>query len=81
MVLYYLDLKETFPSTDYKELVRVLEFLGLPPCYTRLVFSLYSGATTELLSLTATPHPWRSGGEPSRGTHYLPCFWTLWSNR
>ena len=46
IVLYYLDFKGTFPSTDHKQLVRELKFLGLPSDFTRLVSNLYSGATT-----------------------------------
>ena len=52
IVLCYLDFKGAFPSTDHKQLVRVLEFLGLPADFTRLVSNLYSGATTEFI----TPH-------------------------
>ena len=52
IVLCYLDLKATFPYTDHKQLVWVLEFLGLPSDFTRLVSNLYSGATTEF----TTPH-------------------------
>ena len=50
--LCYLDFKGAFPSTDHTQLVRVLEFLGLPADFTRLVSNLYSGATTEFI----TPH-------------------------
>ncbi len=52
IVLCYLDFKGAFPSTDHKQLVRVLEFLGLLADFTRLVSNLYSGATTEFV----TPH-------------------------
>jgi len=45
IVLCYLDLKGAFPSTDHKHLVRLLEFPGLPPDFTRLVSNLYRGAT------------------------------------
>ena len=37
IVLCYLDFKGAFPSTDHKQLVWVLEFLGLPSDFTRLV--------------------------------------------
>ncbi len=47
-----MDFKGAFPSTDHKQLVRVLKFLGLPADLTRLVSNLYSGATTEFI----TPH-------------------------
>ncbi len=50
IVLCYLDFKGAFPSTDHKQLVRVLEFLGLPADFTRLVSNLYSGATTEFVT-------------------------------
>ena len=46
IVLYYLYFKGVFPSTDHKQLVRVLEFLGLLSDFTRLISNLYSGATT-----------------------------------
>ena len=46
IVLCYLDFKGAFPSTDHKQLVRVLEFMGLPSDFTRLVSNMYSGATT-----------------------------------
>jgi len=46
IVLCYLEFKGAFPSTDHKLLVRVLEFLGLPVDFTRLVSNLFSGATT-----------------------------------
>ncbi len=41
----YLDFKGAFPSTDHRQLVRVLKFLGLPSDFTRLISNLYSGAT------------------------------------
>jgi hypothetical protein len=50
IVLCYLDFKEAFPSIDHKQVVRVLEFLGLPSDFTRLVSNLYSGATTEFIT-------------------------------
>ena len=46
IVLFYLDFKGAFPSTDHNQLVRVLEFLGLPSDFTRIVSNLYNGATT-----------------------------------
>ena len=52
IVLCYLDFKGAFPSTYHNQLVRVLEFLGLPDDFTRLVSNLYSKATTEFV----TPH-------------------------
>jgi hypothetical protein len=52
IVLCYLDFKGAFPSTDHKQLVRVLKLLGLPADLTRLVSNLYSGATIECI----TPH-------------------------
>jgi hypothetical protein len=39
-------------STDHKQLVRGLEFLGLLIDFSRLVFKIYSGATAEFI----TPH-------------------------
>jgi len=51
-VLCYLDFKGAFPSTEHKQLVRVLEFLGLPSDFIKLVSNLYSEATTRFI----TPH-------------------------
>jgi hypothetical protein len=64
IVLCYLDFKGAFPSTDHRHLVRVLESLGLPSDFTRLVSNLYSGATTEFM----TPHGRTSPVEIRRGT-------------
>jgi hypothetical protein len=50
IVLCYLDFKGAFPSTDHKQVFRVLEFLGLPAEFTRLVSNLYSGASTEVIT-------------------------------
>ena len=46
IALCYLYFKGAFPSTDHKQLVRVLEFMGLPFDFTRPVSNLYSEATT-----------------------------------
>ena len=64
IVLCYLDFKGAFPSKDNKQMVRVLEFLGLPSDFNRLVSSLYSGATTEFI----TPHGHTSPVGIRRGT-------------
>jgi len=45
-VLSYLDFKGAFPSTGHCQLVRVLEFLGLPHDFIRLVLNLFSEAST-----------------------------------
>ena len=63
-ILYYLDFKGAFLSTDHRHLVRVLEFLGLSSDFTRLVSILYSGATTEFI----TPHGHTSPVGIRRGT-------------
>jgi len=52
IVLCYQDFKGAFPSTDHPQLARVLELLGLPVEFTRLVSNLHSGASTEFI----TPH-------------------------
>jgi len=52
IVLCYLDFKGAFPSTDHNQLIRILEFLGLPSDFTRLVSSLYIGGTIGFI----TPH-------------------------
>jgi hypothetical protein len=50
IVLCYLYFKGAFSSTCHKQLVRVLEFLGLPSDFTRLVSNLYSGAIAEFIT-------------------------------
>ena len=72
IVLCYVAFKGAFPFTDHKQLVRALEFLGLPSDFTRLVSSLYSGATTEFITHTVTPNLMGFDGEPFKGTPYLP---------
>jgi len=52
IVLCYLDFEGAFRSTDHRQSVRVLDFLGLPQDFTRLVSNLYSEETTEFI----TPH-------------------------
>jgi hypothetical protein len=47
-----LDFKGAFPSTYHKQLVRTLVLLGLPNIFTRPVFNLYRGASTDF----GTPH-------------------------
>ncbi len=59
IVLCYLDFKGAFPSTDHKHLVRVIEFLGLPNDFTRLVSNLYSGATTDFVTPNGHTSPVR----------------------
>ena len=50
IILCYLDLKDAFPSTKHRHLVRVLEYLGLPHDFTPLVSSLYREASTEFIT-------------------------------
>ena len=50
IILCYLDFKGAFPSTDHHQLVRVLEFIGLPHDFTRLVSNLYKEASTEFIT-------------------------------
>jgi hypothetical protein len=52
IVLCYLDFKGASPSTDHKQLVHTLEFLGLPIDFTLLISNLYNGASTQFV----TPH-------------------------
>jgi len=52
IVLCYLDFKGAFPSADHDQLVRTLEFRGLPEDFTNIITNLYNGATTEFV----TPH-------------------------
>jgi len=49
-VLFYLDFKGLFSSTDQRHLVRVLAFMGLPQEFIRLVSKLYGEASTELIT-------------------------------
>jgi hypothetical protein len=46
VVLCYLDFKGSFSFTDYGQLVKVLEFLGLSEDFTRLISNHYSEACT-----------------------------------
>ena len=64
IILCYLDFKGAFPSTGHKQLIKILEFLGLPSDFTRLVSNLYSGATTEFIA----PHGHTSAVGVRRGT-------------
>jgi hypothetical protein len=50
MILCYLDFKGAFISTDHRQLVKVLEILGLPQYFTRLVSNLYRNASTEFIT-------------------------------
>jgi hypothetical protein len=52
IVLCYLDFKGAFPSADHGQLVKTLEFLGLPEDFINIIKNLYNGATTEFV----TPH-------------------------
>ncbi len=52
IVLCYLDFKGAFPSIHNKQLVRVLDFLGLPQDFTRFISNLYSGASTCFVTHT-----------------------------
>ena len=62
--LCYLYFKGAFPSTVHCQLVRVLEFLGLPHDYTRFVSKLYSEASTEFI----TPCGYTPAVDIRRGT-------------
>ncbi len=64
IVLCYLYFKGAFLSTNHKQLVRTLEFLGLLSDFTLLVSNLYSGASTQFI----TPHGQTSVVEIGRGT-------------
>jgi hypothetical protein len=50
IVFCYLDFKGAFSSTDNRQLVRVLDFLGLSHDFTRLVSDLYIGTSTEFVT-------------------------------
>jgi len=76
IVLCYLDFKGAFPSTDYKQMVRVLEFLGLPSDLNRLVSSLYSGATTKFITPYGHTSPVGIRRGIFRGTPYPPSYST-----
>ena len=77
IVLSYLDFKGAFPYTNHKQLVRVLEFLGLLVDFTRLVSNFYSGATTEFITSHGHTPPVGIRRGILQGAHYLPCFSTL----
>ena len=52
IILCYLYFKGAFPSADHDQLVRALEFLGLPEDFVNIISNLYKGTTTEFV----TPH-------------------------
>ena len=64
IILCYLDFKGDFPSADHDQLVRTLEFLGLPEDFLNITKNLYNGATTEFV----TPHGHTSPIGIRRGT-------------
>ena len=49
IILCYLDSKGAFPSTDHRQLVKVLEFPGLPHDFTRFISNLYKEASTKFI--------------------------------
>ncbi len=52
IVLCYFDFKGSSPSADHGQLVKTLEFLGIPEDFINIITNLYNGATTEFV----TPH-------------------------
>ncbi len=50
-ILCYLDFQGAFFSTDHTQMAKVLEIMGLPIDFTRLVSNLYSKATTVFVTL------------------------------
>ncbi len=52
IVLCYVNIKGAFPSADHDQLVRFLEFLGLPRDFINIITNLYNGATQDFV----TPH-------------------------
>ena len=50
IILCCLDFKGAFPSTDHRQLVKVLEFIGLFHDFTRLLSNLYRKASTEFVT-------------------------------
>jgi hypothetical protein len=49
IVLCYLDFKGAFPSADHDQLVKTLEFLGLPADFINIITNVYNGATVEFV--------------------------------
>ena len=70
IILCYLDFKGAFPSTDHRQLVRVLEFPGLPHDFTLLVTNLDKEASTEFITPYGHIPSVGIKGPPSKGT---PC--------
>jgi hypothetical protein len=70
IILCYFDFKGAFSSTGHRKLVKVLEFLGLPHDFTRLVSNLYREASTEFITPYNHTPPWVSEGALFKGT---PC--------
>ena len=50
IILCYLDFKGAFPSTDHRQLVRVVEFLGFLKDSTRMVSNLYRETSMEFVT-------------------------------
>ena len=51
IVLCYLDFKGALPFADHEQLFWVLTLLGLPKDFITIISNLYSGATTEFITL------------------------------
>ena len=57
IVLCGLNFKGAFPSADHAQLVRTLEFLGLPEDFINISTNLCNGATTEFVTLHGHTQP------------------------
>ncbi len=77
IVLCYLDFKGAFPSSDHTQLVRTLEFLGLPSGFTLLVSNLYSGASTQFIAPYGHTPPVEIGKVTLRGDPLSPLLFDL----
>jgi len=77
IILCYFDFKGAFLSTDHTQLVRTLEFMGLPSDFTLLVSNLYSGATTEFIPPHGSTSPVGIGRGTLQGDPLSPLMFDL----
>jgi hypothetical protein len=58
IIMCYLDFKgRAFPSADHDQLVRTLEFLGLPEDFINIITNIYTKGPQQSLSLPMGTHP------------------------
>ena len=80
IILGYLDFKGAFPSINHIQLVRILEFLGLPEDFIQIVTHLYEGATTTFITPHGPTAPIPIQRSTMQGDPLSPYCSTLWLN-